>query len=76
MKNETAIEIILRLLKLHTKLNRECPEILEVIESYLDIEQMQITSAWNDAFLIGKNGFILEDYSNGKEYYNAKYKKP
>jgi hypothetical protein len=57
-------------------LNKECPEVIEVIESYLDIEQNQITSAWNDAFLIGKNGFILEDYSNGKEYYNAKYKKP
>jgi len=74
MKKETSIQIILRLLSVHDKLNRECPEVIEVIESYLDIEKQQISSAWNDGFLLGKNGFILENYSNGKEYYNEKYK--
>jgi hypothetical protein len=74
MKNETAIQIILRLLSSHDKLNKQCPEVIEVIESYLTIEQNQITSAWNDAFLLGRNGFILENYSNGKEYYEQLYK--
>jgi hypothetical protein len=74
MKNETAIQIILRLLSSHDKLNKECPEVLEVIESYLTIEQIQITSAWNDAYLLGKNGFILENYSTGKGYYQQLYK--
>lgn len=74
MKNETPIQIILRLLSLHDKINRECPEVIEVIESYLEIEKMNISSAWNDGYLLGRNGFILENYSTGKEYYNEKYK--
>jgi hypothetical protein len=74
MKNETAIQIILRLLSSHDKLNKECPEVLEVIESYLTIEQIQITSAWNDGYLLGVNGFILENYSTGKGYYEQLYK--
>lgn len=74
MKNETSIQIILRLLRLHHNINKECPEVIEVIESYLDIEKQQISSAWNDGYLLGKNGFLLENYSNGKEYYNEKYK--
>jgi hypothetical protein len=74
MKNETPIQIILRLLSVHDKLNRECPEVIEVIESYLEIEQIQITSAWNDGYLLGKNGFILENYSTGKGYYQQLYK--
>jgi len=74
MKNETAIQIILRLLSSHDKLNKQCPEVIEVIESYLTIEQIQITSAWNDGYLLGKNGFILENYSTGKGYYEQLYK--
>ena len=74
MKNETAIQIILRLLSVHDKLNKECPEVIEVIESYLTIEQIQITHAWNDGYLLGKNGFILENYSTGKGYYEQLYK--
>ena len=74
MKKETTIEIILRLLSAHDKLNKECPEVIEVIESYLMIEKNQITSAWNDGFLLGRNGFILENYSNGKEYVEQIYK--
>ena len=74
MKNETAIQIIVRLLSSHDKLNKECPEVLEVIESYLTIEQIQITSAWNDGYLLGVNGFILENYSTGKGYYEQLYK--
>jgi hypothetical protein len=73
MKKETAIQIILRLLGSHDKLNKECPEVIEVIESYLNIEQNQITSAWNDGYLIGKYGSILENYSTGRQYYNYKY---
>ena len=74
MKNETPIQIILRLLSLHDKLNRECPEVIEVIESYLEIEKQQISNAWNDGFLLGKNGFLLENYSTGKGYYEQVYK--
>ena len=74
MNKETPIQIILRLLNLHDKLNKECPEVIEVIESYLEIEKNEIASAWNDGYLLGRNGFILENYSTGKEYYNEKYK--
>ncbi len=74
MKNETTIQIILRLLSLHNKLNKECPEVIEIIESYLEIEKMHIASAWNDGYWLGKNGFILENYSTGKEYIEQIYK--
>ena len=74
MKKETSIQIILRLLSVHDKLNRECPEVIEVIESYLEIEKQQISNAWNDGFLLGKNGFLLENYSTGKGYYEQLYK--
>lgn len=74
MKKETSIQIILRLLSLHDKINRECPEVIEVIESYLEIEKQQISNAWNDGYLLGRNGFLLENYSNGKEYVEQVYK--
>lgn len=74
MKKETSIQIILRLLSVHDKLNRECPEVIEVIESYLEIEKQQISNAWNDGYLLGRNGFILENYSTGKEYVEQVYK--
>ena len=74
MKKETSIQIILRLLSVHDKLNRECPEVIEVIESYLEIEKQQISNAWNDGFLLGKNGFLLENYGTGKGYYEQLYK--
>jgi hypothetical protein len=74
MKNETAIQIILRLLSVHDKLNKQFPEVIEVIESYLDIEKQQISEAWNDGNYIGRNGTILEKYSNGKQYIIDKYK--
>ena len=74
MKNETAIQIILRLLSVHDKLNKECPEVIEIIESYLEIEKMDISSAWNDGYMLGVNGFILENYSTGKGYYEQLYK--
>jgi hypothetical protein len=48
MKNETAIEIILRLLSVHTKLNKQCPEVIEVIESYLETEKQQIIEAYRN----------------------------
>jgi len=72
MKNETAIQIILRLLSSHDKLNKQCPEVIEVIESYLEIEKKQI----EDAFKIGKdlgNSYveINEDkfYLTANQYY-------
>ena len=74
MKSQTSIQIILRLLSLHHKLNKECPEVIEVIESYLEIESNQIASAWNDGYLLGRNGFLLENYSTGKEYVEQVYK--
>jgi len=73
MKKETSIEIILRLLSSHYKLNKECPEVIEVIESYLEIERLQIQDAFNDGYSLGKNGHILENYDNGKEYFNQIY---
>jgi hypothetical protein len=74
MKNETSIQIILRLLSVHDKLNRECPEVIEVIESYLEFEKNEIASAWNDGFLLGRKKFILENYTTGKEYVEQVYK--
>ena len=35
---------------------------------------MDISSAWNDGYLLGVNGFILENYSTGKGYYEQLYK--
>lgn len=61
MKNETAIQIILRLLSYHDKLNKECPEVIEVIESYLDIEKNQIIEAY-------RNGRTDQQSSIGKWY--------
>ena len=74
MKSKSTIESLLFILSNHQRLNRECPEVIEVIESYLEIEKNEIASAWNDGYLLGRNGFILENYSTGKEYYNEKYK--
>jgi len=74
MKNETALQIILRLLSSHDKLNKECPEVIEVIESYLETERLQISKAWHDGSVLSLNGYILENYSDSKGYFEQNYK--
>jgi hypothetical protein len=73
MKSKSTIESLLFILSSHQRLNRECPEVIDIIENYINIEKMHIASAWNDGYWLGKNGFILENYSNGNEYYEKIY---
>ena len=73
MKSKSTIESLLFILSSHQRLNRECPEVIDIIENYINIEKMHIASAWNDGYWLGKNGFILEDYSNGNQYYEKVY---
>jgi len=66
--SKSPIQSLLFVLDNHTFLKRDYPEVLEVIKNYLEVEQMHIASAWNDGNWLGKNGFISNDYTNGKEY--------
>lgn len=50
-------------------------KILKVYEQAKQMEKDLIAKAWNDGNLLGRNGFILEEYSNGEQYYNETYGK-
>ena len=38
-------------------------------------EEQNICMAWTDGHALGKNGLVVVDYSNAKEYYNKNHKK-
>lgn len=40
-----------------------------------EVEKKQIEESWNDGNLIGRNGWIIEEYTTGEGYYKKKYKK-
>ena len=74
LKIKSTIQSLLFVLDNHRFLKRDYPEIIDIIENYLDYEKIIIESAWKDGYLIGKNGFTIENYSNGKEYFEEVYK--
>lgn len=46
-----------------------------IVELAKEIEKRDIVNAWNDGNLIGRNGMVIEDYTNGEGYYKKNYKK-
>lgn len=56
-----------------TKCNNELMESL--FEQAKEIEKNRIIESWNDGNLLGRNGHVLEEYSNGEQYYNKTYNK-
>jgi len=57
-----------------TKLYKEGILIPKSFELAKQMEQDIISESWNDGNLIGRNGWIIEEYSTGKQYYKKKYK--
>lgn len=53
LQDKTPIESILSILKSHIKLNNECPEVLEIIESYLSYERYVIEKAFRTGKELG-----------------------
>lgn len=39
------------------------------------MEEQNIRMAWTDGHALGRNGLVVVDYSNSKEYYDKYYKK-
>lgn len=53
IQDKTAIQSILSILEAHDKLNKECPEVIEVIENYLAHERYQIELAYKHGSRLG-----------------------
>jgi len=69
MKRETALQIVVRLLNNHEIVVTKCPEVIEVLESYYEIERQQIIDA--------VDGFpILNRHLDGEQYFTETYIEP
>jgi len=73
IKSKSTIQSLLFVLDNHRFLKRDYPEVIEIIENYLEMEKIHIASAWNEGNWLAKNGFTSKDYSNGKEYFEHVY---
>ena len=45
-------------------------DLIQAVEKAKEMEKKQITEAWNDGNLLGRNGHVLLPYDNGNGYYN------
>lgn len=75
LKTKTPLNSILFILKSHKGLNKDYPEILEIIESYLETEKKEIINAY-----LQKRGEvkILEAvmlWNEAENYYNKNFEK-
>lgn len=50
-------------------------KMYELIEHAKQMEKTQIVESWNDGNLLGRNGNILLEYSDGLQYFNQNYNK-
>lgn len=48
-------------------------DIINLFEQAKEMERKQITEAWNDGNLLGRNGHVLLPYDNGNGYYNENF---
>lgn len=76
--NMTAVEWLAK--ELENYGNPQACEInWEILDAFINkakqMEKEQISEAWNDGNLVGRNGLVVLDYSTGKEYYNETYTK-
>jgi len=68
MTDKTPIQSILSILTSHNKLNKECPEVLEIIESYLVYERYTIEKAFRTGKELG-NSYV--EIGEDKSYLTA-----
>lgn len=74
-KNQTAIAWLIDNLPIRFKnalLNSCAEEIKEAEERYKN----SIATAWHDGNMLGRNGWVLEEYSTGEGYYENTYGPP
>lgn len=70
LKTKSPVNSILFILKSHEGLNKDYPEVLEIIESYLETEKNEIINAWIDG---GVNTNAYPDFA--EKYYNETFEK-
>ena len=70
LKTKSPINSILFILKSHEGLNKDYPEVLEIIESYLETEKNEIINAWIDG---AANTNAYPDFA--LNYYNETFEK-
>ena len=68
--NMTAVEWFYQQIVIEGKTN-----YYELLEQAKIMEETHIRMAWTDGHALGKNGLVVVDYSNSREYYNKNYKK-
>ena len=75
LKTKTPVNSILFILKSHKGLNKDYPEILEIIESYLETEKKEIINAY-----LQKRGKVdmtkaLKLWDEAENYYDKTFEK-
>jgi hypothetical protein len=71
LKTKSPINSILFILKSHKGLNKDYPEVLEIIESYVETEKKEIINAYNKGYDINS----LCSFPDSEKYYNETFEK-
>lgn len=67
-KKKTAVDWLVDQLPIRMK-----NYLMEEIEKAKKMERENIESAWHDGNLLGRNGWVQEEYNTGQQYYNETY---
>lgn len=70
MAQQTAVEWYYQQTVIEGKTNYS-----ELLEQAMLMQEQHIRMAWIDGHALGKNGLVVVDYSNSKEYYDKYYKR-
>lgn len=73
-KKQTAVEWLVEQIKSDQNQKAlSASEWMKVIEQAKEMERNNIEKAWHDGSMLGRNGWVLEDYSTGEGYYTKTY---
>lgn len=75
-KNVTAVEWLQDKLKETYNKEGKLPlaYTLDLIKQAKQMEKSQVSEAWNDGNLLGRNGNVSLNYSTGEQYYKEIYR--
>ena len=71
-KNQTAIAWLIDNLPIRFR-NALINSCAKEIEEAKEIDRKAIAMAWHDGNMLGRNGWVLEEYSTGEGYYENTY---
>jgi hypothetical protein len=53
--------------------NKSRTDYMEMLEEAEEMHKQQVKDGWHDGNMLGRNGWIIEEYDNAEGYYNKTY---